>query len=226
VAADTEKKTQVDAESSDIGTGLAADPEDTQVSVIVELDELALVDGSDTELTLDGRDQGGTLEQRTGESLESAGELSLATGQLVVEADDSHVLLSSTLLGLDETGGAVNADNQAARDLGIESTTVTSLFTSENALDPSDNLVRGRVRGLVEVDDTRADVLLEVALQRRAAIGDRGEVTSSHEELVVVLEQERPRARVKSRRGGLGLDGVLILLRPLLHDRDFLGHDD
>jgi deoxyribose-phosphate aldolase len=47
-----------------------------------------------------------------------------------VEADDSHVLLSSTLLGLDETGGAVNADNQAARDLGIESTTVTSLFTS------------------------------------------------------------------------------------------------
>lgn len=130
VAADTEKKTQVNAEGSDIGTGLAADPEDTQVSVIVELDELALVDGSDTELTLDGRDQGGTLEQRTGESLESAGELSLATGQLVVEADDSHVLLSSTLLGLDETGGAVNADNQAARDLGIESTTVTSLFTS------------------------------------------------------------------------------------------------
>jgi hypothetical protein len=52
----------------------------------------------------------------------------------------------------------------------------------ENALDPSDNLVRGRVRRLVEVDDTRADVLLEVALQRRAAIGDRGEVTSSHKD--------------------------------------------
>lgn len=54
-------------------------------------------------------------------------------------------------------------------------------FVPKNALDPSDDLVRGRVGGLIEVDDTRADVLLEVALQRRAAIGDGSEVASANE---------------------------------------------
>jgi hypothetical protein len=223
VAADTEEETQVNTECSDVGTSLTADPEDTEVSVVVELDELALVDGSDTELTLDGRDQRGTLEQRTGKGLKSAGELSLATGQLVVEADNSHILLSGTLLGLDKTSGAVNADDQATGNLGIESTGVTSLLTSKNALDPSDDLVRGRVGGLIEVDDTRADVLLKVALQRRAAIRDGSEVTSANEKLLVVLKEERPLAGVEGRSGSLGLDGVLLLCR-LLDDRDVRGH--
>jgi hypothetical protein len=130
VSTDTEKETQVHAKSSDIGTSLAADPEDTKVAVIVKLDELALVDCSDTQLTLDGRDQGGALEQSTGEGLEGAGELSLAAGQLVVEANDADVLLSSALLGLDETSRAVNADDQASSDLGIEGAAVASLFSS------------------------------------------------------------------------------------------------
>lgn len=54
----------------------------------------------------------------------------MAAGQLVVETDDGNVLLSGALLGLDKTGGTVNADNQASRNLGIESTTVTSLLRS------------------------------------------------------------------------------------------------
>lgn len=52
----------------------------------------------------------------------------------------------------------------------------------KNALDPGNDFVTGRVGGLVEVDDTRADVRLEVALQRGGAIGDRGEVTRSDED--------------------------------------------
>jgi hypothetical protein len=36
-----------------------------------------------------------------------------------------------------------------------------------------------RVRGLIEVDDTRADVLLKIALQGRTAIGDGSEVACS-----------------------------------------------
>lgn len=131
VSTNTQKKTQVNAESSDIGTSLAAHPENTQVSVIVKLDELALVDGSDTELSLDGGDQRRALEESTGQGLEGAGELGLATGQLVVEADDSNVFLSGTLLGLDETSGTVDANNQTTGDLGIKSTAVTGLFASK-----------------------------------------------------------------------------------------------
>lgn len=127
---DTEQQTQVHAQGSNVGTSLAADPEDAEVAVIVELDELALVDGTDTELTLDGGDQGRTLEEGTGEGLEGAGELGLATGDLVVETDDADVLLSSTLLGLDEAGSTVNADDEAASDLGIEGTAVAGLLAS------------------------------------------------------------------------------------------------
>jgi hypothetical protein len=100
------------------------------VALIVELVQLALVDGTDTELTLDGGNQGRALEERTSEGLKGAAELSLATGDLVVQTDHAHVLLTGTLLGLDQTGGTVNADNQAASDLGVESTTVTGLLGS------------------------------------------------------------------------------------------------
>lgn len=49
----------------------------------------------------------------------------------------------------------------------------------KNTLDPGDDFVTGRVGRLVEVNDTRADIRLDVSLQRRAAIGDRCEVASS-----------------------------------------------
>jgi hypothetical protein len=51
----------------------------------------------------------------------------------------------------------------------------------KDALDPSDDLVTGGVGRLVKVDDTGRDVRLEVTLQGRAAVGDRGEVTSADE---------------------------------------------
>lgn len=46
----------------------------------------------------------------------------------------------------------------------------------ENALNPGDDLVTGRVGGLVQVDHAGADVGLDVAAQRRAAMGDGSEV--------------------------------------------------
>lgn len=126
----TEQKTQVNAESTDVGTGLAADPEDTEVAVVVKLVELALVDGTDTELALDGRNQRRALEEGTSQSLQSTAELRLTARDLVVEADDTDILLTGTLLRLDQAGGTVNANNQTAGDLRVQSTTVTSLLGS------------------------------------------------------------------------------------------------
>ena len=130
VRADTKHQPEVHAQSSNIGARLAADPEDTQVAVIVELDELDLVHRPDAELALDGRDERRPLEQRAREELEGSRELGLAAGDLVVEADDGNVLFAGALLGLDEPGGAVDADNQAPRDLWVECAAVTSLFRS------------------------------------------------------------------------------------------------
>lgn len=51
----------------------------------------------------------------------------------------------------------------------------------EDALHPRDNLVGRRVGGLVQVDNTGADVGLEVTLQGRSTGRDRSEVTGANE---------------------------------------------
>jgi hypothetical protein len=128
VSTDTKQKTQVNAKSSNISSSLTADPEHGKVSIIVELVELAFVDRSDTKLTLDSRDQRRPLEERTGQGLKSSLELSLTTGNLVMKTNDADVFLSGTLLGLDQAGSTVNADDQATGDLRVKSSTVTSLL--------------------------------------------------------------------------------------------------
>jgi hypothetical protein len=70
------------------------------------------------------------LEQGTGKGLEGARKLCLAAGQLVVHTNDADILLSSSLLRLDETGRAIDADDEAASDLGVKGTAVTSLLDS------------------------------------------------------------------------------------------------
>lgn len=130
MCSNAQKKTEMDTEGTDVGSSLAGNPEDTEVALIVELDKLRLMNGTDTELTLDGGDKWWTLEESTGQGLEGAGELSLATWELVVKANNADVLLSSSLLGLDEASGAVDTDDQAAGNLWIEGSGVTSLLNS------------------------------------------------------------------------------------------------
>lgn len=152
VRTDTEQQAQVHTERTDVSAGLAADPEDTKVAVVVELDELGLVDGSDTQLALDGGDQGRALEERAGEQLKGAGELGLTAGDLVVESHDGDVLLSGSLLGLDKARGAVDADDQTSCNFGVEGTAVAGLLDAEHALHPGDDFVGRGVRGLVELE--------------------------------------------------------------------------
>lgn len=147
----TKQESHVHAERPDICAGLAADPEDTEVAVIVKLNELGLVDGSDTELSLDGGNQRRSLEQGAGEQLEDSCKLCLAARDLIVKSHYRHVLLSGTLLGLDESRGSVNANNKTARDFGIEGTAVAGLVHTEHSLYPGNNFVRGWVGGFIEL---------------------------------------------------------------------------
>jgi len=50
----------------------------------------------------------------------------------------------------------------------------------EHTLHPCNDFMTGRVRGLVEVYNTRADVRLEIPLERCAAIGNGRKVTSAN----------------------------------------------
>ena len=182
VTADTEEETKVNTEGTDVGTSLARDVEDGELALVVELEELARVDGTDTELPLDGGDKRRTLEERTSEGLKCAGELGLSTRELAVQTEDCNIFLSGALLALHEAGRAVDANNQTSSDLGVESTGVTSALNAEHALEPGDDFVRGRVRGLVEVDDTGRNVGGQVAAERVATSGNRGEVTGADQD--------------------------------------------
>ena len=128
--ANTSQKTQVNAERSDVGTSLAADPEDTEMSIIIEFKQLAFVDGAHAQLTLNGGDEWRSLEEGTGQGLEGASELRLAAGKLVVESDDADILLTSTLLRLDKAGCAVDTDDQAAGNFWVEGAAVAGLLNT------------------------------------------------------------------------------------------------
>jgi hypothetical protein len=151
------------------------------------------VDGSDTQLSLNSRDERRSLEKGTSEGLESTRKLCLSSRKLVVQANDTHVLLSSTLLRLDETSGTVDTHDEATRDFGIEGTAVASLLYSkytlvcvrtrtgmcyvpQHALDPGYDFVAGRVGGLVKINHTGADIRLQVARIGRASLRNRREV--------------------------------------------------
>lgn len=151
VCSHTEKKAHVDTEGSNICASLAANPEYAEVAVVVEFDQLRFVDGSDTELTLDGGNQGRSLEERSGKELEDASKLCLAAGNFVVEPHDGNILLSGSLLGLDKSRGSVDANDQTSCDFGIESTAVAGLFYAQHALHPGNDLVGGGVRWFVQL---------------------------------------------------------------------------
>ena len=118
VSTAAENISDVDTEGTDVGTSFARNPEDAHVTLLVVVEELGLVDGTDTELLLDGGDQRRSLEYGTSESQESLFDL-FDLLNMLMKLDDSNVLFTSRLLSLNESGGIVNTGNEATCDLGI-----------------------------------------------------------------------------------------------------------
>eukprot|EP01085_Mycamoeba_gemmipara_P002502 Mycagemm_TRINITY_DN9666_c0_g2::TRINITY_DN9666_c0_g2_i1::g.2502::m.2502 type:complete len:129 gc:universal TRINITY_DN9666_c0_g2_i1:391-5(-) len=96
---------------------------------------------------------------------------------------------------------------------------MASLLHLQNTTNPSDHLVRRRVRRLIEIDDTIAYVVIEGALQRRVTVREWCVVTSAHVQLVVVLQKQGPLSTIKCRGDALGLDEEICAL---LHIRNAL----
>ena len=83
---------------------------------------------------------------------------------------------------------------------------MAGFFDAEDALDPGDDLVGGRVGGLVEIEDAVLEVIGEGALQRGVTGRDWGVVSGSYVEAVVVLEEDRPLGGVEGWGEALGFD--------------------
>ena len=108
----------MDTKGTDVGTSFAGDPEDTHVTLLVVIEELALIDGSDSKLLLNGGDQRRALEDRAGQAKQGLFNL-LDFLHMLMKLNDSNVLFTSRLLSLNETSGVVDAGNEAPSDLRI-----------------------------------------------------------------------------------------------------------
>ena len=83
----------MNTEGSNVGTSFTADPENTHVSVFIELNKFGLVDCSDSELFLDGGNQRRSLEAGTFEGVKGFLEL-LDLIEVLMELDDGDVLFT------------------------------------------------------------------------------------------------------------------------------------
>ena len=98
---------------------------------------------------------------------------------------------------LHQSSRVVDACDQASSDFRVQRTGVTGLVDFEDFLDPSDDLVGGWIRGLVEVDHT---VLLEDVdgpVGGRVSAWQRREVGCLDVELIEVLHK---RASIERQR--------------------------
>ncbi len=94
---------------------------------------------------------------------------------------------TGSLLGFHKTSSPINANDETSSNFGIKSARVTSLVNFKNATDPSNDLMGRWVRGLIEVDDSVADIVVNVSLQRRRSSWNGSVMTSSHIQFVIVL---------------------------------------
>lgn len=109
-----------------------------------------------------------------------------------MKTNHAHVFFSRGLLRLDETGGAIDADDETPSDLRVKCSRMSRLFDTEDPFDPGDDLVTGWVGGFVEVDDTGGDVIFEVASEGGGAAGDGCVVGGADVKVGIVAEEEGP----------------------------------
>ena len=104
-----------------------------------------------------------------------------------MQLDYGNVLFTCRLLSFDEACCIINADDEATCDLGVQCARMSCLVDLKNLLDPGDDLVGGRIGGLVQVDDA---ILLEDVngtVSWRVTTGKRCEVGRLDVKFVEVL---------------------------------------
>ena len=136
-----QQKPQMHTQRSDICSRFTTDPKHPQIPLGIILDQPTLVDRPHTQLALDSRNQWWSLEQSPCQSLQTAFQRFDAIWEGVVESDDADVFFSGALLGFDKSGGAVDANDQAAGDFGVERAGVTCFFDSEDSFEPGYDFV-------------------------------------------------------------------------------------
>ena len=83
---------------------------------------------------------------------------------------DADVFFTRRLLGLDQPGGTIYADNKTSRHLRIQGSAVSSLLHLQYPLDPSHDLVRAGVGRFVETNEPGLDIVRDVSLQWRCSV--------------------------------------------------------
>ena len=104
-----------------------------------------------------------------------------------MELNDGDILFAGGLLGFYESGRVVDAGDEAAGNFGVQGARMTSLFDFEDLFNPSDDLVGGRVRRLIKIDDTIVLEHVDGALSGRISARKWRKVGGLDVQLVEIL---------------------------------------
>lgn len=105
MSSNTEQQTDVNTKGSDVCTCLTWDSEDTKSFFSIKLQQLWLMNGSDSELSFDSWDFWGLLEQTASQSTQNLLETDFVING-AVESDNTDILFTGWLLGFDKTSGS------------------------------------------------------------------------------------------------------------------------
>lgn len=83
----------MDAEGTDVRPSFAGNPENGKIALLIKLEQFGLVNGTNAELALYGRDERGSLEESAREGFKGARHGS-RIWQCIVKAEDGNILLS------------------------------------------------------------------------------------------------------------------------------------
>mmetsp|Transcript_12712 Transcript_12712/g.32400 ORF Transcript_12712/g.32400 Transcript_12712/m.32400 type:complete len:232 (+) Transcript_12712:697-1392(+) len=182
-------------EGTDVGACLTVHPHDGEIALLVKLHQLGLVNCTHTQASFHRCNERRALEERTCQSLNCQLEFLLILHGFM-KTKQSNILLACALLGFHQPSGTINAYNETTSHLRVKGTRMTGFLNTQNSLDPSHNLMRGRVGRFVEIDYAISDVVVEGSLEGCTAKGIWNIVASADVQFVVVLQQQRPLARV------------------------------
>ena len=128
------------------------------------------------------------MKQSSRQRFQSARGFLLTAGDVAVKSRNANIFFTGALLRFDESGSLFHANDEATGYFRIERSRMSRLFHSQNSLNPRDDFVGGGIGRFVQVDESRANVVLNGTFERRAAVRKRRVMIRSDVEFVKVFE--------------------------------------
>uniref|UniRef100_A0A2P2KIV7 Uncharacterized protein n=1 Tax=Rhizophora mucronata TaxID=61149 RepID=A0A2P2KIV7_RHIMU len=143
-------QSQMYTHSPHISPCLTRNPKDNQVPIWIILQQLTLINGPNSKVPFNRRNNGRPLKHCPSKCFECSCHFCYIS-HFTVQSRHTNILFSGTLLRFNKASSPINANNQVTCYFRIQSATVARFLDPENPLNPGHHLVGRRICGFVQV---------------------------------------------------------------------------